>query len=184
MKPYLAILPKPDKPLYEKMKLVYRYRIVEVDEAFNLHRHSLTNRTKEITYRLLYNTTPIQIGAKCKFCNEQQTKAHMYGLCRVWKGARLELQRKIKEMATITEWDILKILLINIFPYFGRDTPKIIELVHKYRRLVWELTLKQLHHNAQNTYANLKTICSINIQKRAHSGSRPSLSPNNPADVK
>ena len=56
MKYYLAILPKPDKPLYEKMKLMYRYKIVEVEEAFkNLRRHSLTNRTKEITYRLLYN---------------------------------------------------------------------------------------------------------------------------------
>ena len=68
-------------------------------------------------------------------------------------------------MTTITEWDILKILPINIFPNFGKETPKIIELVHKYRRLVWELTLKQLHHNAQYTYDNLKTICSINIQK-------------------
>ena len=165
-KPYLAILPKPEKPLYEKMKLMFRYRIVEVEEAFkNLHRHSLTNRTKEITFRLLYNTTPIQMGAKCPFCREHQTEIHMYGLCKVWKGARLELQRKIREMSTIAEWDILKMLLINIFPNFGKETPKVIELVHKYRRLVWELTLKQLHHNAQYAYTNLKTICSINIQR-------------------
>ena len=166
MKPYQAIRPKQAKPLYEKMKLMYRYKIVEVEEAFNnLHRYGLTNRTKEITYRLLYNITPIQYGTKCKFCNEQQTEAHMYGLCKVWRGARLELQRKIKEMSIIAEWDMLKILLINIFPNFGKATPKVIELVHKYRRLVWELTLKQMHHNAQYTYTNLKTICSINIQR-------------------
>ena len=158
--------PKPEKPLYEKMKLMYRYRIVDVEQAFkNLHSHSLSNRTKEITFRLLYNTTPIQIGARCPFCRDQQTEAHMYGLCKVWKGARLELQRKIKEMSTIAEWDILKIILINIFPNFGKETPKVIELVHKYRRLVWELTLKQLHHNAQYANTNLKTICSINIQR-------------------
>ena len=166
MKPYLAILPKPVKPLYEKMKLMYRYTIVEVEEAFkNLHRRSLTNRTKEITYRLLDNITPIQKGAKCAFCNEKQTEANLYGLCKIWKGATLELQRKIKEMTTIPEWDILKIILINLFPKFGRGTPKIIELVHKYRRLVWELTLRQMHHNAQFTYANLRTICAVNIQK-------------------
>ena len=165
-KPYQAIRPKSDKPLYEKMKLMYRYKIVEVEEAFrNLHRHGLTNRTKEITYRLLYNITPIPYGMKCAFCNEQQTEAHMYGLCIVWRGARLELQRKIREMSVIAEWDILKILLINIFPNFGKATPKVIELVHKYRRLVWELTVKQMHHNAQYTYTNLKTICSINIQR-------------------
>ena len=165
-KPYLAILPKPEKPLYEKMKLMYRYRIVDVEEAFkNLHRHSLSNRTKEITFRLFYNTTPIQIEQKCPFCKEQQTEIHVYGLCRAWKGARIELQRKIKEMSTIAEWDILKILLINIFPNFGKEKPRIIELVHKCRRLVWELTLKQLHHNAQYTYTNLKTICLVNIQK-------------------
>ena len=124
-----------------------------------------TNRTKEITYRLQYNI--VQIGGKCAFCNEQQTEAHLYGLCRIWKGARLELQRKIKKMTNITEWDILKFLLINLFPNFGRETPKIIELLHRYRRLVslWELTLKQLHHNAQYRYDNLKAICSINIQK-------------------
>ena len=165
-KPYQAIRPKPDKPLYEKMKLMYRFKIVEVEEAFrNLHRHGLTNRTKEITYRLLYNITPIPYGMKCAFCNEHQTEAHMYGMCIVWRGARLELQRKIREMSVIAEWDILKILLINIFPNFGKATPKVIELVHKYRRLVWELTIKQMHHNAQYSYTNLKTICSINIQR-------------------
>ena len=74
----------------------------------------------------------------------------MYGLCIVWRGVRIELQTKIKEMSIIAEWDILN---------------KVIELVHKYRRLVWELTLKQMHHNAQYTYANMKSICSTNIQK-------------------
>ena len=34
MKPYQAIRPGPDKPLYEKMKLMYRYKIIEVEEAF------------------------------------------------------------------------------------------------------------------------------------------------------
>ena len=166
MKPYMVILPKPTRPLYEKLKLMYRYTIVEVEPAFkNLHNHKLTNRTKEITYRLLYNMTPIPIGAKCAFCNEKQTEAHLYGLCKVWKGARLELHRKIKEMTTILEWDLLKIVLINMFPNFGRETAKIIELVHKYRRLVWELTLKQKYYNAQFTSNNLKTICSVNIQK-------------------
>ena len=85
--------------------------------------------------------------------------------CAKYGEARLELQRKIKEMSINAEWDMLKILLINIFPNFGKATPKVIELVHKYRRLVWELTLKQMHHNAQYTYTNLKTICSINIQR-------------------
>ena len=148
-KPYKEIRPRPTKPLYEKMKLMYRYKIEEVEEAFrNLHRSGLTNRTKEITYRLLYNITPIPPGAKCAFCKEQQTEAHMYGLCIVWRGARLELQRKIREMSIIVEWDILQILLINIFPNFGQATSQIIELVHKYRRLVWELTLKQMYHEA------------------------------------
>ena len=98
MKPYMAILPKPTRRLYEKLKLIYKYTIVEVEPALkNLHNHKLTNRTKEITYRFLYNMTPIPIGAKCAFYNEKQTEAHLYGLCKVWKGARLELHRKIKK---------------------------------------------------------------------------------------
>ena len=98
MKPYLAIIPKPAKPLYEKMKLMYRYTIVEVEEAFkNLHRHSLTNRTKDFTYRLLYNMTPIPKGAKCAFCNEEQTEVHLYGLCKIWKGARFNYIGKLRK---------------------------------------------------------------------------------------
>ena len=152
----------------KKLKLMYRYTIVEVEPAFkNQHNHKLTNKTKEITYRLLYNMNPIPNGVKCAFCNEKQAETHLYGLCncKAWKGARLELHRKIKKMTTVLEWDLLKIVLINLFPNFGRETTKIIELVHKYRRLVWELTLKQKYCNAQFTYNTLKTICSVNIQK-------------------
>ena len=43
---------------------------------------------------------------------------------------------KIRAMTTIPEWDLLKMLLINIFPNFGRDAVRIKELVHKYRRLL------------------------------------------------
>ena len=166
MKPYLAILSKPARPLYEKLKLMYRYTIVEVETAFkNLHSHKLTNRTKEIIYRLLYNMTPISRRAKCAFCNEKQTEAHLYGICKVWKGARLELHMKIKEMTTIPEWDLLKIILINLFPNFGREIPKIIELAHKYRRLIWELTAQLPSKNG------------------AQSGSKIGLSPSSPTNA-
>ena len=36
-----------------------------------------------------------------------------------------------QEMTIILEWDLLKIVLINMFPNFGRETARIIELVHK-----------------------------------------------------
>ena len=77
----------------------------------------------------------------------------------------MELHRKIRTMTTLTEWNFLKMTLINIYPNFGKEEGKIKELVHKYRRLVWELTLKQKHHDAQHSPANLKTICLVNIQR-------------------
>ena len=165
-KVYQAILPKPERPLYEKMRLMYRFTIVDVTPAFrNLHSRRLTNRTKEITLRLLYDMTPIANRARCPFCQEEQSEIHLYGLCKAWKGARMELHRKIRTMTTLTEWNFLKMILINIYPNFGKEEGKIKELVHKYRRLIWELTLKQKHHDAQYSPANLKTICLVNIQR-------------------
>ena len=68
-------------------------------------------------------------------------------------------------MTTLAEWSCLKMLLINIDPNFRKEGGQIKELVHKYRSLVWELTLKQKHHDAQYSPANLKTICLVNIQR-------------------
>ena len=165
LKAYQAILPKPERPLHEKMKLMYRYTIVDVTPAFkNLHSKQLKNRTIEITYRLLYNMTPIANGTRCSFYKEEQTEVHLYGLCKAWKGARIELHRKIGTMTTLTEWNFLKMILINIYPNFGKEEGKIRELVHEYGRLVWELTLKQKYHDAQYSPANLKIICLVNIQ--------------------
>ena len=165
-KVYQAILPKPERPLYEKMKLMYRFTIVDVTPAFrNLHSRRLTNRTKEISLRLLHNMTPIANRTRCSFCQEEQSEIHLYGICKAWKGARMELHRKIRTMTTLTEWNFLKMILINIYPNFGKEEGKTKELVHKYRRLVWELTLKQKHHDAQYSPANLKTICLVNIQR-------------------
>ena len=125
-KAYQAILPKPERPLHEKMKLMYRFTIVDVTPAFrNLHSRQLTNRTKEITLRLLYNMTPIANRTRCSFCQEEQSEMHLYGLCKAWKGARMELHRKMRTMTTLTEWNFLKIILINIYPNFGKEEKKL-----------------------------------------------------------
>ena len=49
--------------------------------------------------------TPIANGTKCSFCKEEQTEVHLYGLCKAWKGARIELHRKIRTMTTLAEWN-------------------------------------------------------------------------------
>ena len=107
--------------------------------------------------------TSIANGTRCSFCREKQTDVHLYGLCKAWKGARTELHRKKRTMTTLIEWNFLKMIIINIYPIFGKEEGKIRKLVQKYRRLVWEFTLKQKYHDPQYSPSNLKTICLLNI---------------------
>ena len=71
--PNKQIIPKLEKPLYEKKtKLLYRYSIVKAEQAFKtLNETKANNRVKEVTYRLLYNMTPIIPQQKCPFCTEK-----------------------------------------------------------------------------------------------------------------
>ena len=78
--PYVDILPKPTKPLYMKLKIMYRYTVVDVKPALKaLYESKTTNRTREVTYRLLFNMSRISDKTKCPSCNDSFTEVHLYG---------------------------------------------------------------------------------------------------------
>ena len=141
-KPYKILLGKNNTPSYNIMKHNYSYTIVDSSECFeNLYKIKHTNRSKEITFRLLYNITPLSPHQNCLFCTPatKMNEVHLFTKCSRYTNIRKDLERSITRFNT-SPTDIHKAILTNTVNTSNDSALTItLHLIHEYRRCIWYL---------------------------------------------
>lgn len=125
-------------PLYNTMKFMYKFTIVNVKEAFNdFNVKNISNRSKEITFRLLYNMTPINEQIRCPFCNlKKHNEEHIFTLCDKWTWVKNDLYNASIHQTGDPNPNINQFILTNIIK---NKTKALSQLGFMYRELIWKL---------------------------------------------
>jgi hypothetical protein len=146
---YRKLVLAQEPPLQLRIKIGHKYFITDYISIFNnLHDTQITPKTREITYRLLFNMTPVtqKVAKKfnklynCKICrqNIQETEQHIFYSCHTIQLALAALKETIAKNTT-EKVDMYKIIMSNILP----NTDKYIRLqllrvLAEFRALVWD----------------------------------------------
>ena len=140
-----TLLGKRKEPLYNVMKHAYKYTIVDTNPIFiNLHKTKCNNRTKEISYRLFYNMTPLgHKNSKCHLCSKDINEIHLFTKCAKFEKVREDLEKALKYILNINHIDTTKCILVNLIE---QDSEKALLLIAEYRRVVWEIYHKKAHN--------------------------------------
>ena len=145
---YISIKKKIEQPLNTRIKIAYRYGIMDVSPCFkNTHNKFSTITEKEITYRLLFNITPIRPILKlCPFCKlNVLNEEHIFALCNVLQPIRTSLEDTLEQLLS-EPVNIHMTILLNIFPKTTTKTWKlIVHLLGAYRYLIWHSYANILH---------------------------------------
>ena len=123
---YTHLIKRQATPLNNRIKWTQVYGITNTEETFkNTHIKEIPNKEKEITYRLIYNTTPVSSrnykdrGARigCPLCRPgaDETEQHLYLTCNTILQTKNTLQQFI-QAGTIHKVDIDKAITLNIIP--------------------------------------------------------------------
>jgi hypothetical protein len=131
-----------EPPLQLRIKIGYKYFITDFTEIFNdLHSTDIPPKAREITYRLLFNITPLTIKTReyCKLCTQKlnETEKHIFYTCPKIQLAKDNLEQIIKQHTAIPI-DMYKIIMLNILPSINKqDKLKLLATLGTYRETIW-----------------------------------------------
>lgn len=123
----------------------------------NLHNTCLSPKAREVTYRLLFNITPVtqktarkyQTLSQCKLCrqNIQETEDHIYFHCRAISSALNTLKETIQKH-TKTHVDIYQAVMLNMIPKTKANMKtKLFRCLGEFRLLAWTCRNKAVYKN-------------------------------------
>ena len=98
---YTEIINTIATPLHLRLKTAYKYGHINCKPCFqNTHNKFSTPKEKEITYRILFNFTPILPTLKhCLFCkNKQLGEEHLFTKCSTLNMIKNSLQNTIEQL--------------------------------------------------------------------------------------
>ena len=146
------------------MKTAYKYTLTNCTQCFiNTHNRHSSAQEKEITYRLLYNITPIRPTIRqCPFCKRHTfNEEHLYTQCTYTLPIRNSLLDTL-EALTQEDINIHKSIMLNIFPATNNSTKQlIVHLLGKYRYMIWTAYCKAQHEHTTRTAQQLDTTWNI-----------------------
>ena len=158
---YTTLKLKSATPLHERMKMAYRYNMTDCTSSFkNTHNKFSTATEQEITYRLLFNMTPIKPTLrKCYFCNTNTlNEEHLYAQCPALQTTRDALQDTLEQLLR-GDINIHRAITLNTFPKAQYKTQQLIgHLLGTYRHTIWTAFYKKLHQDITTTPQQLHTI--------------------------
>ena len=137
---YIGLKKKIVQPLNTRLKIAYRYGIMDTSPCFkNTHNKFSTITEKEITYRLLFNMTPIRPTLKvCPFCKlNVLNEEHIFALCNALLPIRKSLEDTLEQLLS-EQINIHTAILLNIIPKTTTKTWQlIVHLLGTYRYVIW-----------------------------------------------
>ena len=137
---YTEIINTTATPLHLRLKTAYKYGLTNCKPCFqNTHNKYSTPKEKEITYRILFNFTPIRPTLKhCPFCKTKQLgEEHLFTKCNALNTIKTSLQDTLEQL-TGKEINIHKSIMLNIFPRTHKTTHQLIaHLLGTYRLVIW-----------------------------------------------
>ena len=150
---YTEIINTTATPLHLRLKTAYKYGLTNCKPCFqNTHNKYSTPKEKEITYRILFNFTPIRPTLKhCPFCKTKQLgEEHLFTKCNALNTIKISLQDTLEQL-TGKEINIHKSIMLNIFPRTHKTTHQLIaHLLGTYRSVIWNC-----YHIAQHLHNRL-----------------------------
>ena len=151
------------KPLHETIKRWRQHPHTNLHDSFqNLYLPQLTNKQREITYRILYNITPTSSGLarktgrlkKCTTCkrNIQETEEHIFYTCPHVKIALKSLDT-ILRLKSETPTNLHQAIFLNtIDKQINKNTEHIkLIIIALYRHTIWTVRLKTSKQNQSFT---------------------------------
>jgi hypothetical protein len=142
-------------PLYNRIQWCRKYALTDTMDTFrNLHLKTITPKAREITYRLIYNSTPLAKQQKpfCPLCrqNTPETETHIYLECPTIQNMKKTLENKIIKNET---YNIDIVITLNKIP-IQRDRTDLEQkarTVAIYRQTIWNSRIKAKHDKVQFT---------------------------------
>jgi hypothetical protein len=155
-----------EPPLQLRIKVGKKYFITDYSEIFNdLHNTQITPKAREITYRLLFNITPLRTNCKLCTTKSEETEKHIFYTCPTIQLAIANLEQIIKQH-TATTPDMYKTIMLNILPHTNKHTKlKIFSTLGTFRETVWQCRNKAKHEHYSYNPNTILTIFRHKSQK-------------------
>jgi hypothetical protein len=137
-----------EPPLQLRIKVGHKYFITDYTDIFNdLHNTDTTPKAREITYRLLFNITPLTTNCKLCTTKTQETEKHIFYTCPTIQLAKNHLEQ-ITKQHTITIPDMYKIIMLNTISHTNKqDKFKLLTTLGTYRETIWTCRNNAKHKN-------------------------------------
>ena len=166
---YVAITQKLEPPLNERIKAAYKCLIVDCTPCFkNTHNKFSTITEKEITYRLLFNMTPIRPTLKrCPFCKLRVlNEEHLFALCTALKPLKVSLKATTNKLLGNKTSSLYKMIMLNLIPDTNTAIRNLLlHILGAYRHHIWTSFTKIINHKI-----DLKVPIMLNIWEEKEIG--------------
>ena len=141
-----------------RIKEIKHYPDTNIKEIFNnLHKNKLNARQKEITYRLIFQITPVYQFHKgvcnvCKQKDSKETEHHLFFTCPNIQDIKIELNEQIYKQTQQRE-DLFRVIFLNTTTEKASITDKenIMQLTAAYRETIWTLRCRGLDQHTHIT---------------------------------
>ncbi|BFZ21637.1 hypothetical protein BsWGS_24676 [Bradybaena similaris] len=163
---YKHLVQKQAPPLLNRIKWFRQLYITDHTPTFsNLHHRLIPAQSREICYRLLYNTTPIikrlknrhQQTTLCTLCNTrlenntQTHEMHLFYLCRTIRDTREKLKQLLQTHSN-KHIDLFKAIFANTICKTSPETQgKLLSALAAYRAVIWRCSFSAKHHHRTYT---------------------------------
>jgi endonuclease/exonuclease/phosphatase family metal-dependent hydrolase len=150
-------------PLCYRIKWCAKFALTDTTDTFrNLHLRSITPKAREITYRLIYNTTPIASNqnTSCPLCRQNtiETESHIFLECPTIQMMKKTLRTKITSKRDPFNVDIA--ITLNKLPKQKdrTDLEEKTRTVAVYRQTIWTSRNRAKYDNYRLTGQTLDLI--------------------------
>jgi hypothetical protein len=144
-------------PLQRRIKVGHKFFITDHSNIFrDIHCNHLSIKAREVTYRLIFNMTPLtkfnvngQKLCQCKLCrqNIQEDEDHIFFKCPTIAPAHKTL-RTIIQKHTKIQVDMYQAIMLNMLPKMEKTMKiKLLRCLGEFRLLVWTCRNKAVHEN-------------------------------------
>ena len=155
---YRRIIKTKAPNLNNRIKEIKHYPDTNIKEIFNnLHKSKLNARQKEITYRLIFQITPVYQFHKgvCNLCKQKdskETEHHLFFTCPNIQDIKIELNEQIYKQTQQRE-DLFRVIFLNTTTEKASITDKkiIMQLTAAYRETIWTLRCRGLDQHTHIT---------------------------------
>ena len=166
-----------NKPLRDTIKRWRQHPHSNLTDSFkNIYHPNITNKQKQITFRLLHSMTPTSQGyarktgrqQNCTTCkkNTQETEEHIFYTCTHLKYALQTLQ-KVLALKTDNPPNIHQAIFLNVVePQTDKTTSHIkLLMISMYRYSIWAVRLQTKKHNGTYTPKQIALIFIDNFHR-------------------